>query len=118
MRLIITRSHEEPSPGEQYHSPYVFHAFLELTYEEKELVAKYKLGEHILTKSKYSMTTVEDLLSGRRSSTTSLDVTMGNERALRDACAELPRMFDYCRSFGDQIVVEYSPDAQASPVGS
>jgi hypothetical protein len=43
---------------------------------------------------------------------------MGNEQALRNACAELPGMFDYCRSFGQEIVMEYSHDVPASPVGS
>jgi hypothetical protein len=108
MRLIITRSYEEAPPGEKYHSPYRFHALLDLTAEEKELVAKYKLGEHILTQSKYSITTVEDLIRGSRNVTSSLDVTIGNEQALRDACGGLPGMFDYCRSFGQEIVVEYS----------
>ena len=108
MRLIITRSYEEQPPGKEYHSPYIFHALLELTFEEKELMATYKLGEHVLTRSEYSMTTVEDLIKGRSNRTTSLDVTMGNEQALRNACAALPGMFDYCRSFGKEIVVEYS----------
>src|SRR5215472_16565469 len=62
MRLIITRSYKERPPGEQYHSPYIFHARLELTSEEKELVATYELGEHVLTRSEYSMTTVKDLI--------------------------------------------------------
>jgi len=109
MRLIITRSYKERPPGEQYHSPYIFHARLELTSEEKELVATYELGEHVLTRSEYSMTTVKDLIKGGRSNrTTSLDITMGNEQALRNACAALPEMFDYCRSFGKEIVVDYS----------
>jgi hypothetical protein len=108
MRLIITRSYEEQPPGDQYGWNYQFRALLELTAEEKELVAKYKLGEHILTESKYSTTTVEDLIRGDFNVTRSIDVAIGNEQALRNACAALPEIFNYCRSYGNEIVVEYS----------
>ena len=109
MRLIITRSYDEPTPGEKYNSPFRVHTRLELTPEEKELVAWYKLGGHVLTRSEYSMTTIDDLISGRSKGTKDLNVTMGNEEALRNACAALPEMFEYCRSFGKEMIVDYSP---------
>lgn len=107
MRLTIARSYDEPTPGEGYSSPFRVHARLELTSEEKELVTRYKLGGHVLTRSEYSMTTIDDLISGRSKGTKDLDVTMGNEQALRNACAALPEMFEYCRSFGKEMIVDY-----------
>jgi hypothetical protein len=108
MRLIIKRSYEPPSPGEEYSFPFVTHAFLELTDEEKEIINKYQLGKHVLTQSKYSITTLEDVVGGDRSVDSELDIAIRNEQVLRDACASLPTLFDYCRSFGKEIVFEYS----------
>ena len=108
MRLIIKRWYEEPPPGEEYPSPYRSNALLELTDEEKQLVAKYQLGGHVLTRSKYSLTTLEDVMGGSNEFLSDLDIAIGNEQVLRDACANLPALFDYCRSFGESIVFEYS----------
>jgi hypothetical protein len=105
MRLVIKRWYEPPSSGSTHHS-YRTHALLELSDEEQELVTRYGLGEHVLTQAKYTVTTLADLIRGSNDFVMSVNVAMGNERALRDACANLPAIFDYCRSFGHELTVE------------
>lgn len=108
MRLVVQRSYEPPKPGEQYPSPFKSRARLELTDEEAEIVAKYQLGDHVLTTSKYSVTKVDDVISGTTNSWSDLDVVMRNEQVLRDACAGLPSLISYCRSFGREISFDYT----------
>jgi hypothetical protein len=107
MRLVIKRWYEAPPPGERYASPYKAHALLELTAEEAELVAKYDLGGYVLTRSKYSMTTLNDVVKGSNEFVSDIGLAVGNEQVLRDACAGLPAIFDYCRSFGSDLTFEY-----------
>lgn len=111
MRLIINRQYQEPPPGASYGPQFKFRALLELTPEEKELVDNYKLGSHVLTRSQRGATTLGAVIAGTVEGTFALDVTMGNEQALRDAVAQLPSMLDYCRSFGNDIFLEHSSPA-------
>jgi hypothetical protein len=108
VRLVITREYVPPKPGEQYPSPYKSHARLVLTDEETDIVTKYKLGEHVLTTAKYSITKVDDVIRGTTNAWSDLDIVIRNEQVLRDACATLPSMLDYCRSFGQEISLEFS----------
>jgi hypothetical protein len=108
MRLIINRSYEVPSPKDKFSSPYRVRALLDLTDEEKVLVDQYKLEQHVLTKTQRgSRTTIGDLMRGYDERLDSLDIIIGNEEALRGACASLPGLFAYCRSFGENVVFEY-----------
>jgi hypothetical protein len=107
MRLVVQRQYQPPPPGEQYPSPFKSHAHLELTEDEKEIVATYQLGQHVLTTSKYKVTRVDDVIKGTTNAWSDLDVVMNNERVLRDACATLPAMIEYCRSFGKEISFDY-----------
>lgn len=105
MELIVDRRYE---PTNQYNHPYHATLTLKVTDEERELIENYGLGKHVLTQSRFSVTTVEDALGGARESTSSLDVLIGNENAMRGACEELPAMLDYCRSFGSSVAVQIS----------
>jgi hypothetical protein len=102
MELIIRRRFE-PKAGAQYSTPYRAYFNLKLTEEEQTLIATYGLEDHILTQSKYSITTVGDVIRGASEMVGSLNVLIGNENALRSACAELPAMLDYCRTFGSEL---------------
>jgi len=106
VRLVIKRWYEPAPPGKQYHSPYRTHVLLELSDEERDLVARYGLGEHVLTTSQHSITTLADVLQGKHGIVGAIDVAMNNEQVLRDACASLPGIFDYCRSLGHELSVE------------
>jgi hypothetical protein len=108
MRLIIKRWYEPAPPGKQYHSPYRASAVLELTEDEKAVVRKYELGKHVVIQSKYSLTTIDDLIGGHNEFLSDVDIAMRNEQVLRDSCAGLPAMFEYCRTFGgEQIEIDY-----------
>jgi hypothetical protein len=104
----VQRRYEPPKPGEQNPLPYKSYIRLELTDEEKEIVARYHLGRHVLTSSKYKVTRVDDVINGTTNGWSDLDVVMGNEQVLREACATLPAMFAYCRSFGQEIFYDYT----------
>lgn len=107
MELIIERRFE-PEPGAEYSLPYRAMLTLKLTDEEQKLVTAFGLEYHVLTRSKYSATTVADAIRGASERVGSLDVLIGNENAMRAACAELPAMLEYCRSFGSQVSIPLS----------
>ena len=44
-----------------------------------------------------------DVIRGKTERQKYLDVLISNENALRNACAELPAMLDFCRSFGSEF---------------
>ena len=108
MRLIIKRWYEPPSPGQRSASPYKRFAVLELTDEEREVVAHYGLGTYVLTQSQHSVTTLDDVLRGSSSALSDPALAMRNEEVLRHACENLPALLDYCRSFGRDLVFEYT----------
>jgi len=106
MKLIINRSYEAPS--RKTPASYSYRAILELTDEEKMLVEQYNLQDYVLTQTQsYHTTKIGDLMRGRTNSLSDLSIVMGNEQALRGACEGLPTLFAYCRSFGENFVVEY-----------
>jgi hypothetical protein len=106
MKLIINRSYEAPS--RKTSASYSYRAILELTDEEKMLVEQYNLQDYVLTQTQsYHTTKIGDLMRGRTNSLPDLSIVMGNEQALREACGGLPTLFAYCRSFGENFVVEY-----------
>lgn len=106
MRLIINRSYAAPS--RKTSASYSYNAILELTDEEKMLIEQYNLQDYVLTRTQsYHTTTIGDLMRGRTSSLPDLSIVIGNEQTLREACEGLPALFAYCRSFGENFVVEY-----------
>jgi len=106
MKLVIKRhfepDHRLPS-GSSW--PYVAEIRLDLTDQERELVDQFKLGDHVLTRKQHSMTQLKDVIRGIQERTPSLDILIGNEDALRGACAGLPALLEFCRSFGSEITV-------------
>ncbi len=106
MKLVIKRRFEPDhklSSGTSW--PYVSEIKLDLTDEERELIDRFKLGDHVLSQKQYSMIQLKNVISGTQERTPSLDVLIGNEEVLRTACAALPAMLDFCRSFGSEITV-------------
>jgi hypothetical protein len=106
MKLVIKRRFEPDhklSSGTSW--PYVSEIKLDLTDEERELIDRFNLGDHVLSQKQYSMTQLKNVISGIRERTPSLDVLIGNEEVLRSACAALPAMLDFCRSFGSELTV-------------
>jgi hypothetical protein len=104
MQLIISRDFD-PDANSNHLSPYEATFQLDLSEEERKLIEAYGLGTHVLTTSQYSATTVDDVIKGTTERLSYLDLLIGNEKALRNACAELPALLDYCRSFGSVLTV-------------
>ena len=104
MQLIIRRVFN-PDASAKYPSPYAATWQLDLSEEERKLIEAYGLDSHVLTTGQYSSTTVGDVIKGKTEKLKYLDVLMGNEKALRNACAELPALLDFCRSFGSVLTV-------------
>jgi hypothetical protein len=105
MQLIVRRTYEELN-GTSY---YVLTTRLELTEEEQELVSRYKLEEITLIPADrngvYPPSTITSQAQDSKRLNRTLPELMAIEQALRDACAKLPAMLDYCRSFDvDQII--------------
>jgi hypothetical protein len=106
MQLVIKRRFEPDhklSSGSSW--PYVSEIKLDLTKEERALIERFKLGDHVLSRKQHGMTQLKDVIRGTSERTPSLDVLIGNENVLRSACAELPAMLDFCRSFGSEMTV-------------
>jgi len=119
VRLIISRNQQDVKgvfgghKGVQFTLGYR----LELTQEEAELVRRYNLGSHTLTTRvidgvSVPATTLAELMAGRDQTVSDVTTLVNNERVIKDACDELPVLFDVCRSFGGDEVVEY-PRQQA-----
>jgi hypothetical protein len=108
MQLIVKRTHEQLN--ETWY--YILTTRLELTEEEQDLVLRYKLEEHTLTPGDavygtYSPSTISSQMQGSRRLERTLLGLEDTEQSLREACAKLPVLFDYCRSFDVDQVFEY-----------
>lgn len=85
---------------------------LELTPDETELVDRYRLGDYPLTFRTVQGTQMPDdtvtLMQQGRSQTVS-DVTtlLKNESIIKNACDSLPALFEVCRTFGGEEIVNY-----------
>jgi hypothetical protein len=85
---------------------------LELTPDEQELVARYKLEDYAVTWGTYQGQRVPDdtianMVAGRSQTLTDVTTLVRNEAVIKDACDELPTLFEVVRTFGGQEVVEY-----------
>jgi hypothetical protein len=109
MQLILNRTYEATSDGARAY--YWLTSRLELSEEEQQLVARYKLMDHVLTPGARSgvggPSTIGSQMKEERRINSTLPELVNNEQILRNACAELPALFDYCRSFGVAQIVEY-----------
>lgn len=106
MKLVIKRRFEPDhrlSSGTSW--PYVSEIKLDLTDEERDLIDRFRLGDHVLSRKQHSMTQLKNVISGIQERTPSLEVLIGNEDVLRSACTALPAMLDFCKTFGSEITV-------------
>ena len=83
-----------------------------LTDEECELADQYKLGDYPVTwknlpSGQVADDTLRDMVAGRSQTLTDVTTLVGNERAIKDACDSLPKLFEIVRTFGGQEVIDY-----------
>ena len=114
MRLIINRSQADVKgmlgghKGVQFTLGYR----LELTEEERSLVERYKLAYYPLTwKTVGTLREPDDMIAnmvtGRTQTVTDVRTLIDNEQVIKNACDQLPPLFEVVRSFGGDEVVEY-----------
>ncbi len=114
MKLVIKRNQEAMKgmlgghKGMQFTLAYR----LVLTPEEAQLVEQYKLAEYPLTWRTFQGTQVAGDTIGslvKCSSQTLTDVTtlVSNENTIKDACDNLPMLFEIARTFGGEETIEY-----------
>jgi len=114
MRLVINRSQEGMkgvfggNKGVQFTLAYR----LQFTSEEEELIERYKLNNYTLTwinlqSANMPDDTIANMRTGRSQSIPNVVKLISNERIVRDACDQLPILFEVCRSFGGEEVIEY-----------
>lgn len=114
MRLVINRAQRDIKGvlGGHKGVEFTLSYRLELGPEELELVQRYKLAEHPLTFRTFEGTrlpddTIGNLLSGRMQTLKDVTTLLSNENVIKNACDEIPVLFEVCRSFGGHEVVDY-----------
>lgn len=114
MRLVINRNQQDVKGMLGGHKGVSFQLRyrLELTPEETDLVARYKLGGYPVTMSEFQGTvvpgdTIEQLVQGRTLTVESVTYLVQKEDIIKNGCDQLPVLFDVCRSFGGSEVIEY-----------
>lgn len=114
MRLTISRSQEDVKGvfGGHKGVSFTLRYQLQLTTEETELVSRYKLSGYPLTFLTQQGTRIPDdtignMVVGRSQTVQDVTTLLRNERIVKDACDELPTLFEVCRSFGGSETIDY-----------
>lgn len=85
---------------------------LVLTPEEMALVQRYKLEEHALTwrtiqGERMPDDTIANMVAGRTQTLSDVTTLIRNEDIVKDACDNLPVLFEIVRTFGGEEVIDY-----------
>lgn len=114
MKLVITRDQQDVKGAFGGHKGVSFKLGyrLELTAEETELVNRYKLQGYPLTTRVFqgqevTGTTLGALAQGESMTVNDVTALIHQENIIKDACDQLPVLFEMCRTFGGQEVIEY-----------
>lgn len=114
MRLIIKRNQQDQKGmlGGHKGVQFTLQYRLELTEEEQRLVERYRLGYHAITTRMFQGNeipghSISDMVRGQSSVVSDVTQLIREENVIKNACDELPILFDVCRSFGGDEVIEY-----------
>jgi hypothetical protein len=109
MRLIVSRSQQDIKGMLGGHKGVQFRLScrLQLTQEEAEIVHRYSLATYTVTTRGGMPRTISSFLQGESQVVSDVMTLVRNERIIKEACDNLPVLFDVCRSFGGDEVVEY-----------
>jgi hypothetical protein len=83
------------------------------TAEEDDIIARYRLGTHVVTTRGSSPETVDRLRAGMTQTLPSVDILIGNERVIRDACMDFGQLMAVARSFGGEEAVDIPTSIEA-----
>lgn len=114
MKLIINRSQHDQKGmlGGHKGVQFTLRYRLELTDEEQQLVERYRLSAHTITTRTFQGreipgTSIADMLRGQSNIVSDVTHLIREENVIKNACDELPVLFDVCRSFGGDEVIAY-----------
>lgn len=117
MKLAIQRSQEDIKGMLGGHKGVSFTLTyrLILSPKEQELVRRYKLEEYAVTWRTIQGTrmpddTIANMVAGRMQTLSDVTTLVNNESVVKDACDNLPVLFDVVRTFGGEEVIEYPRD--------
>jgi len=83
---------------------------LVLTPDEQALVDRYRLADHILSRSQAKIDTVREAVQGITEAVGSVEVLLNNEAVIRRACNSFYRLVQVARSFGGEEIVKLPLD--------
>lgn len=84
---------------------------VEISQEERELINKYKVQDHVLTWREYEGRqipglTVQDLVQGKTTEIGDVATLLNNEEVIKDACQNFKNLLIVMASFGGEEVIE------------
>ena len=84
---------------------------VEISQEERELIDKYKVQDHVLTWREYEGRqipglTVQDLVQGKTTEIGDVATLLNNEEVIKDACQNFKNLLIVMASFGGEEVIE------------
>ena len=114
MKLIIKRNQEAQKGMLGGHKGVLFTLSyqLELTAEETALVQEYQLSGYPLTWNTVQGTrmpddTIGNMVTGRSQRLNDVTTLVRNEQIVKEACDQLPDLFEIVKTFGGEEVIEY-----------
>lgn len=114
MKLIINRSQHDQKGmlGGHKGVQFTLRYRLVLTEEEQRLAERYRLSGHTITTRTFQGreipgTSIADMVQGQASIVSDVTQLIREENVIKNACDELPVLFDVCRSFGGDEVIDY-----------
>jgi hypothetical protein len=108
MHLLIKRDQADMKGVFGGHKGVQFSLYyrLVLTPEEEQLVGRYKLDNHVLTRSPAKIDTVRQATQGISQSVESVEVLLNNEEVIKRACDQFCTLIAVARSFGGEEMVK------------
>ena len=115
MKLIIKRDQKAQTGifGGHKGMTFLLSCRVELTPEEKALIAKYKAEHHPLTFTtdregrQLVKDTINSLMLGTNEEVKDISVLLNNEEIVKGACKNFKTLLDVMATFGGQEVIEY-----------
>lgn len=117
MKLAIQRSQQDIKGmlGGHKGVSFTLSYRLVLSPEEQELVQRYKLEDYPVTWNTIQGTrmpddTIANMVAGRTQTLSDVTNLVKNENVVKDACDNLPTLFEVVRTFGGEEVIDYPRD--------
>ena len=117
MKLAIQRSQQDIKGmlGGHKGVSFTLSYRLVLSPEEQELVQRYKLEDYPVTWNTIQGTrmpddTIANMVAGRTQTLSDVTNLVKNENVVKDACDNLPILFEVVRTFGGEEVIDYPRD--------